>query len=60
MDVYKKWNNRVENIHEVFKKDLIKWGINKPIRLTTTKVDERLLIDFQIQNYNILQKLQFS
>lgn len=33
-----------------FKKDLIKWGINKPIRLTTTKVDERLLIDFQIQN----------
>lgn len=32
-----------------FKTDLINWGIDKPIKLTTTKVDQSLLNGFQLK-----------
>jgi len=43
---------------QAFKNDLIKWGITKPIFLTSTKVNDELLIDFNFNdkewNQNIL------
>lgn len=42
-----------------FKNDLVKWGIKSPIKLTTTKVDDRLLANFdiskkQVQEFTVL------
>jgi glycosyltransferase involved in cell wall biosynthesis len=36
-----------------FKKDLINWGIKSPIKLTTTKVDDRLIANFEIQKKQV-------
>jgi glycosyltransferase involved in cell wall biosynthesis len=33
-----------------FKKQLMQWGIDKPIYLTTTKIDDSLIQDFDINN----------
>lgn len=35
---------------KAFKDDLIRWGMTKPITLTTTKVDDALLKDFDIRD----------
>ena len=40
-----------------FKKDLINWGIKSPIKLTTTKVDDQLIMDCGIQQND---KLEFT
>lgn len=36
-----------------FKNDLVSWGIESPIKLTTTKVDDRLLANFDIQKKQV-------
>jgi len=36
-----------------FKNDLVNWGIESPVKLTTTKVDDRLLANFDIQKKQV-------
>lgn len=42
-----------------FKKDLINWGITKPIHLTSTKVNDSLLEDFRLNNREFRPNILF-
>lgn len=55
---FKRKFNRVTKhlvLSKSFKNDLVNWGVTAPIILTTTKVDDRLLDGFEIQNKKNLE-----